>query len=220
MKARIVFKKERELGTILSDTFKFLRIEGKELFGYILRIAAPALFILIIAFVVVKKDFWSLIGLNILAALIAGGGFALCFFPGVYWAVCLSSVYSIFIFDKLDVSSAISYSFKLIKGEWWITFATLFVVFLLYYVMIVIFQIPQWIYFFIKQFVLADIINADPSQMFDWIYIALNALGMIGQYLGHTLVTVATIFVYFNLNEKKNLSGTIERIEAIGGSLE
>ena len=55
MKEKIEFKKERELGTILSDTFKFLRLEGKNLFGYILRIAGPALFILVISFVVYTK---------------------------------------------------------------------------------------------------------------------------------------------------------------------
>ncbi|MFT7071384.1 hypothetical protein [Patiriisocius sp. Uisw_017] len=285
MKERIEFKKERELGTILSDTFKFLRLEGKALFGHIIRIAGPALFILVIAFVVytkaignsfegtnflrsglsyslslvfslglmiiaglayygllyavvnhyiksyiknegvvikdeinqgVKNDFWSLIGLNILVALIVAGGMVFCFAPGIYFGVALSCVYSILILDKLDVSSTISYSFKLVKGEWWMTFATLFVVFLLFYVMVIVFQIPQYIYFFIQQFTIAETVSIDPSVMFDWTYTALNAVGLIGQYLGHTLITVATIFIYFNLNEKKNLSGTIEKIEAIG----
>lgn len=285
MKERIEFKKERELGTILSDTFKFLRLEGKELFGHIIRIAGPALCLLVIAFVVytkaignnfdgtnflrsglsyslslvfslglmiiaglayygllyavvnhyiksyiknegvvikdeinqgVKNDLWSLIGLNILVALIVVGGMVFCFAPGIYFGVTLSCVYSILIQDKLDVSSTISYSFKLVKGEWWMTFATLFVVFLLFYVMVIVFQIPQYIYFFIQQFVIAETVSIDPSVMFDWTYTALNAVGLIGQYLGHTLITVATIFIYFNLNEKKNLSGTIEKIEAIG----
>jgi hypothetical protein len=56
MKETIIFKKERELGEILSDTFKFLRLEGKELFGYIFRIAGPALVIMVIAMSVYTRS--------------------------------------------------------------------------------------------------------------------------------------------------------------------
>lgn len=285
MKETIIFKKERELGEILSDTFKFLRLEGKQLFGYIFRIAGPALAIMVIAmsvytrnavmgigdlaiygqdsyftgtifiaiifliiaalayyallygvinhyiksyvnnngFVIkeevtqgVKKDFWSLMGLNIVTGIIIGIGLMFCGIPGIYLSIALICTYSIYIIDRLDISNTISYSFKLISGEWWMTFATIFVVGLLYYVMIIVFQIPQYIYFFIKSFVNAETISTDPTAMFDWGYTILSAIGMIGQYLGYTLMAIATVFVYYNLNEKKNLSGTIEQIDRLG----
>ena len=52
--------------------------------------------------------------------------------------------------------------------------------------------------------------------MFDWGYTIFSAIGMIGQYLGYTMMAIATVFVYYNLNEKKNLTGTIEQIENLG----
>lgn len=286
MKELITFKKERELGEILSDTFKFLRLEGKQLFGYILRIAGPALLIMVIAMSIytrsivggidglgaldgassftttfwiailflifsglayyallygvinhyiksyianegvvikeevtqgVKNDFWSLIGLNLVSAIIIGIGLAFCGIPGIYFSIILICTYSIFIIDRLDISETISYSFKLIKGEWWMTFATIFVVGILYYIMIIVFQIPQYIYFFIKAFVYSETISTDPTAMFDWGYTIFSAIGMIGQYLGYSLMAITTVFVYYNLNEKKNLTGTIEQIENLGG---
>ena len=285
MKETITFKKERELGEILSDTFKFLRLEGKELFGYIFRIAGPALLIMVIAMSVytrtmvtgmdslgvlgsssnfsgtfwiaivflvisglayyallygvinhfiksyinnngvvikedvtqgVKNDFWSLVGLNLVSAIIIGIGLAFCGIPGIYFSIVLICTYSIFIMERMDISDTISYSFKLIKGEWWMTFATMFVVGLLYYIMIIVFQIPQYIYFFLKAFVNSETISADPSVMFDWGYTIFSAIGMIGQYLGYTMMAIATVFVYYNLNEKKNLTGTIEQIDNLG----
>lgn len=285
MNEKLEFKQQRELGTILTDTFKFLRICGKQLFGLIFRIAGPALVILVIAYVFymqtvfggiggsgfgssfedftggfllsifllmisamtyyallygtvlhaiksyikndgviireevtsgVKQNFWSLIGLSILAGIMIGFGFVFCIIPGIYLAVVLALTYSIHIFEKRDVTDSISYSFNLIKGEWWITFATFLVIGILYYIILMIFQIPQYIYFFIKGFAIAETMSADPSEMFDWVYMALSALGIIAQYLLQAIMVITTVLIYYNLNERKNFTGTIETIESIG----
>ena len=47
----IQFKKQRELGDVLTDTFAFVRIHYKPLFGLIVRIAGPALLAVILAYV-------------------------------------------------------------------------------------------------------------------------------------------------------------------------
>ena len=79
-----------------------------------------------------------------------------------------------------------------------------------------IFQVPQYIYFFIKMFTVAQTATVDPASLFDWGYIALNALALIAQYLLYAVVVITTGFIYFNLNEKKNFTGTIETIERLG----
>lgn len=164
----------------------------------------------------IKQNFWSLIGLSILVGLMSGVGFVFCIAPGVYLATVLATTYAIHIFEKRSVSDAISYSFDLIKGEWWITFATLLVMFIIYYIVIIIVQIPQYIYLFAKDFTVAEQFSGDPSMMVDWVYIILTALGLIVQYLMQILIVITTVFVYFNLNEKKNFTGTMETIESIG----
>ena len=43
----IQFKKQRDLGAILGDTFSFLRNEWKQLFTLIFKIAGPALILVV-----------------------------------------------------------------------------------------------------------------------------------------------------------------------------
>ena len=286
----IQFKKQRELGAILGDTFKFIRLQWKPLFGLIFRIAGPALILLVLAYVFymqtvfgglgtfdsnpnfmgsnefgismilsfflillsgiayyglmygtvmhsiqsymqhngqidkkeviagVKKDFWKLMGISILTGLMIIVGTIVCIAPGIYLAVVLATTYGILVFEKRSVTDSISYSFELIKGEWWITFATLLVILILYYVIMMIAQIPQYIYFFIKMFTVAETYSSDPSSMFDGIYIALNGFALIMQYIFYVIIVITTGFIYFNLNEKKNFTGTIETIESLGAS--
>ena len=164
----------------------------------------------------IKRNFWSLIGLSILVGLMSGVGFVFCFFPGIYLATVLATTYAIHIFETRPVTDSISYSFDLIKGEWWITFATLLVMVIIYYIVIIIVQVPQYIYMFSKDFTMSEQLSGDPTQFIDWGYLILTALGLIVQYLMQILIVITTVFVYFNLNEKKNFTGTIETIESIG----
>jgi len=282
----IQFKKQRELGDILTDTFKFIRIHYKPLFGLVIRIAGPALLAVILAYVfymqttvgsfnfnpsvggssnlftlnfllallalmatgmafyalmygtimsyiklytnnngivdsnevkvMVRKRFWSLFGLSFLVGLITGVGMVFCFLPGIYFAVVFSVSYAVLVMEDRDVSDSISYCFQFMKGEWWITFATLFIMGVLYYILILIFNIPQYIYFFAKGFTSNDMISGNAAEMFDWGYIALSVIGVIAQYLFYSLIVIGTGFIYFNINEKKNDTGTLEQIDLLG----
>ena len=164
----------------------------------------------------VKKDFWKLIGTGFLVGLIVVVGAMFCVIPGIYFGVVFSIAYAVVVFEEREVSDVISYCFNLIKDEWWITFATLFVTGLLYYFIMVVFQVPQYIYFFIKAFTASQEISADPASMFDWVYILLTTIGMVFQYLLYTIMVICSAFIYFNLNEKKNFTGTMETIDSIG----
>ncbi len=285
---KIQFKKQRDIGDIITDTFKFIREEWKPLGTLILRIAGPALLILVIAASMytqtalggfgtfgmnntgievftptllisllvmfisaiayfgllygtvlyyiksyiantgninadeVKKqvfdNFWSLIGLGFLVGMISIVGFILCIIPGIYVGVVFGTAYAIYVFQKRDVTDTISYSFKFIKNEWWITFATYIVIYILFYVVNLIFQIPLIIYTFINTFTAINDTSLNPADMFDWVYTALNAISLIAQYILQTILVISTAFVYFNLNEKKNFTGTIESIDNIGST--
>ncbi|MEL6811198.1 MAG: hypothetical protein AAFP76_07680 [Bacteroidota bacterium] len=282
MNELIQFKKQRDLGEILTDTFKFIRLNFKPLFGMVFRLAGPALLLMVISFIYynqslmnsmgggyydnpfslgvivaillllicgiayysllygtilhyiksyvnnkgevkreevvqgIRQNFWSIIGVSILVGLISFAGFVLCFFPGVYFAVVLLSAYAIHIYEKRDVTDSISHCFQLIKGEWWITFATILVMGIIYYIVVLIAQVPQWIYFFARGFTMADQFSMDPTEMFDWGSTILSAVGMVVQYLMQSLLVITSAFIYFNLNEKKNFSGTMETIETLG----
>ncbi|AXT54219.1 hypothetical protein J8L88_15425 [Aquimarina sp. MMG015] len=166
----------------------------------------------------VKKDLGSIIGLSILSSIMLVVGFMLCVIPGIYLYVPLSLIFPILVFRKSAVFDTISESFELVKNEWWITFATLLVIGLLSYVISMVFSIPAIMYTFFKTFTAASEGSfSDPSSMFDWVFILLNTIASVLQYIIIYLFTaISTAFIYFNLNERKHHTGTLEQIDSLG----
>ncbi|WP_298546420.1 hypothetical protein [uncultured Aquimarina sp.] len=168
----------------------------------------------------VKNDLGSIIGLAILSSIMTGIGLALCVVPGIYLYVPLSLVFPILIFRKSGVFDAIGESFELVKNEWWITFATLLVIGILSYIISMVFSIPAIMYTFFKTFTAATEGSfSDPSSMFDWVFILLNTISSVIQYIIIYLFTsISSAFIYFNLNERKHHTGTLEQIDSLGKS--
>lgn len=285
MAEKIFFRKQRELGTILSDIFKFLRLHWRPLIGLILKIAGPALLILVIAYIYyiqtvlggmgiinsidildnlapisllailllfvsaivyysllngivlhyiksyienagivsseavkdgVREDFWRLFATSLVVGFLIAVGAVFCVIPGIYLWVVLSTAYAVVVFERRDVMDTIGYCFNLIKNEWWSTFATLIVVFLLYYFITMIFQVPQFIYFFVKTISMDNQFTVNSTAMFDWVYILLTTIALVFQYLLYTIIALCGAFIYFNLHEKKFFTGTMETIDSIG----
>jgi len=288
----IEFKKQRELGEILSDSFGFIRNEFKPFFGTILKIVGPYILVMLIsmgfymytigdvfnlttignrtvnwaspvimvisvlalmlssiaAYVLaqgtvlyyiksyidhkgetnfdeirqgVYESFWSLIGLGILVGLSVFVGALFCLIPGIYLAVPLSISFAILVFLKKDTMESYQYSFTLIKENWWITFATLFVIYIIVMIATYAFSLPGVIYTWIKMGIFSGEMDAENMNLFsDPIYLLLNILSSLVQFLMNIILLVGTSLVFFNLNEKKNFTGTFERIESLGKSSE
>jgi len=288
----IEFKKERDLGSILSDTFKFIRENWKSYFLTVLKISAPALIIMLVSvgfymysfsgmfsqiaaddlgvlkpniastgmmitsaivlmisatatYVLmnisslyfiksyidndgnvefsevaakVKQNFWSFLGLGILLFIILFFSVMLCFFPVIYTGVVLSLAFPIMVFENKGVTDSISHCFTLIKDHWFNTFGVLFVVVMLVYMLSLIFSVPSLIYYFIK--LGTSIGQEDPTAIIgvfsDPIYFLLNIISYIGQFMLSSITLIASVFIYYDLNEHKNLTGTLERIDSLG----
>lgn len=283
----IEFKKQRELGEIISDTFAFLRAEFKPFFTTFFKIVGPFLAIMIVALVAymyfignsfnllvetdneaasiatmfivglvyvlsavavytmsqstvlhyiksytkgqgitdfdtIKREvygsFWSFIGLGIMVGLSVGVGFIFCILPGVYLYVPLALSFSIMVFDKMSASDSYSYSFKLVKDEWWITFATIFVIGIILYIAALAFSIPTVVYQWLKMGIFSGEMDAESvlDVTTDPIYILFNIIATVGQFLLNLISIISLALIYFNLNEKKNFTGTFEQIENLG----
>ncbi|MCF6348695.1 MAG: hypothetical protein L3J20_10415 [Flavobacteriaceae bacterium] len=288
----IEFKKERDLGSIISDTFKFIRENWRAYFNAIIKIVGP--FIVLGAIVMVffmgsfsgifsdmqgatdndpsaifglmgsmfgwigllmlvgtiiyimisvtslyfiksyinnngKADFtevrtntfkniWKFLGLGILLVIMVLFGAILCYLPGIYLAIVFSLATSIMVFENKSIGDTISHSFALIKGQWWTTFGVLIVVGFLVSILGYIFSIPAVIYQLIKMGTMLG--ENDPTQVFDIfkdpVYIALNVLSYVGKYILSSITLIASVFIYYDLNEQKNLTGTIEKIDSLG----
>ena len=284
----IEFKKKRELGDILTDTFAFLRQNGKSLLSVLVKTSGIPFILLLLAsayythssanifdpininsgdafnsgnliialfamlttllifygilfgtvlhyikvyidnsgivdheIVVqgIKTDFSRIIGLGILSGIIISFGLFLCVVPGIYLYIPMSLVFPILIFRKTTISDAINESFQLIKNEWWITFATLFIIALIIGVIGMVFSIPALVYTLSKTVTAASEGSmADPSAMFDWVFIALNTLSSAVQYILYVITAISTAFIYYNLNERKHATGALEQIDSLGKS--
>ena len=284
----IEFKKQRELGDILSDTFAFLRAEFKPFFTTYLKIVGPFLLVMILAlaaylyfvgdkvsFMVASPDnlntnlatiiiiglvyiisitavytmsqstvlhyiksysngkgaidtqliqkevygsFWSFLGLGIMVGLSVMVGFICCIIPGIYLYVPLALAFSIMVFNRMGASDAYSYSFTLVKDEWWMTFATFFVIGIIVAIASYVFAVPAAIYQWMKMGIFSGEMDAEGMlDIFkDPVYILLNIVATIGKFLLNLISVIAGVFIYFNLNEKKNFTGTYERIENLG----
>lgn len=282
----IQFKKQRDLGAIISDTFIFFRQNFKEMFKLLIKIAGPiflivilslgyntyimggtfdiftaatgadqllfigSMFIFLISILVfyvllyqtilyyiksyidhegvineleikqnVKGSFGNFLGLFLLITISTIIGLLLFILPGIYISVPLVLAPSIFVFQRSSGTKAFSESFKLIKDHWWVTFGCLLVIFLLIYVISLIFQIPLMLYVMVKAFTAAqEGTLSDPSSLFDWVYLLLNVISSIFQYLLTVISVIAGAFIYFDLDEQKNLTGTYETISNLGSS--
>ncbi|MFD2824323.1 hypothetical protein ACFS5M_11635 [Lacinutrix iliipiscaria] len=286
MKKLIEFKKQRELGEVLTDTFGFIRQEFKPFFKTVLQICGPylLLFLIALAFYIyssgdvfnfqlgnelrqdnlplmfgslfafmifgviaytvadstvlhyiklyvqnegsinidevkqnVKDTFWGFLGLSILKLITLFVAVLICCLPVFYVMVPMYVVFCIYVFENKDATTAYSYSFSLIKSEFWITFATIIVIGIIAMIASYALDIPASIYSILKMGVFSG--EIDPANMKDFIdpvYILLNVLSYLFKFLLNLILTVSAALIYFNLNERQNFTGTFERIQSLG----
>ncbi|WP_459211810.1 hypothetical protein [Aquimarina rhabdastrellae] len=159
----------------------------------------------------------SLIGLSLSSGFLVFLGFLFCVIPGFYLYVPLSLVFAIMVFENKSIGECIEYSFKLVKGEWWTTFATLFVIAILISIIGGVFSVPAIIYAMVKTVSSASAGSlSDPTVAFDWVFVTLTTISSAIQYILYIITAVSTAFIYFNLNELKNFTGAFEQIDSLG----
>jgi len=145
-------------------------------------------------------------------------GYILCVLPIVYISIVLSLAMPIMVFESKSIGETISHSFTLIKGEWWNTFGVVLVIGILVSMLGFVFSIPSLIYQLISMGV--SVSNEDPTAILgileDPIYLILNLIAYFGKFLFYSVTLIASAFIYFDLNEQKNLTGTYEKIESLG----
>ncbi|ARV10563.1 hypothetical protein BTO05_13310 [Winogradskyella sp. PC-19] len=285
----IEFKKQRDFGLLLSDTFGFIRNEFKPFLKTILTISGPALVLFLVAMSTytyyagdilsfdvyggtdfgfnnlgflllaalaymvsmvialifvsssalhyiksyiknsgevnvqeikhnVSKTFWGYLGLGFLKYLTLFVAMLLCFFPVLYVMVPMFIVFSIYVFEgRRGASSSYSYGYDLINEDFWLSIGTIIVLFILIYVLSMVFSVPAAIYTYLKTGILSGEIDPESLNTFqDPVYILINVISNLFSILLNLVLIVASAFLYFHLNEKRNFTGTYQRISNIG----
>jgi len=118
----------------------------------------------------VQKDFFNLILLSIISAILIIAGMMLLILPGIYLMVPLALDLALYLSLRITALPKLFLTaFTLVKDHWWITFVTLLVIWILVYFIGLVFQVPLIIYTVVKTLaVVQEGSVADPSSYADW----------------------------------------------------
>lgn len=217
-------------GNFLGDTFMWLGISMIFLlFGYIISLIVVFEFIRLYEsrenpetidvpeiWETVKQYLLSMIGAGIAIAIVISIGILFLIIPGIYLMVVLTLVTPIMIIERKSFSDAFSRSFKLISEKWWSTFGLLFVTTLIAGFMAFVFAIPQYIFTFLIAFHKTSDVGAQPEL---WQQAGLVIGSMIysfGANLLQSIVFIAIAFQFYNLVERREAQGLMNKVESFG----
>lgn len=128
-------------------------------------------------------------------------------------------LYPIRSIEKVGVFTAFDRMFRLISGKWLSTSGLVIVTTLIQGVIAMVFAIPMYIFLFM-QFMHSTEENgsfSSPGGAIGEIILALtSAFSMVGSVALYSLVMIAVSFQYFNLVERKEATGLLERIDKFG----
>jgi len=158
-----------------------------------------------------KFYFLRLTGSAIVMTLFFALCFVCCIIPGIYVfpAVCL--FYAVMILENGSFGYSYERSFKLLKNEWWITAAVILVVNIITGALTFIFQMPGFIISMISTFTHGE-------RRISEAYAITTSVGQSLSMVFSIIPIVAIAFIYFNLVERKESSGLLSRIDALGNT--
>ncbi|WP_113639536.1 hypothetical protein [Nubsella zeaxanthinifaciens] len=135
--------------------------------------------------------------------------FVCCFIPGLYVTPALFVFYGVIVLENQDFSTAFSRAFALVKNNWWITFATIFVTLVVTTLFTSITLIPTYVIIFGGYFYEKAEVLQQGFQIFIALSQQLSQIFMI-------IPLVTTAFVYYSLVERKESVGLTKRISEFG----
>ena len=169
----------------------------------------------------VKKDYLmillSTIGYWVLVFI---GGIFLAI-PGIYLSITLSLIYIVQITERKGFFSAMSRCINIINGKWWSTFGINLVCWFIWGVLLYALLIPYYIVTFAELFHNisetgeAGMLN-EPSLISKVLTIFFSAVYMLGSYIAMIIPVIGVAFQYFNLVERKESTGLLQKIDSFG----
>lgn len=166
----------------------------------------------------VKRRSMSLLGTGLSKYIVLLIAWMLCVLPGLALFAPLMLILPIFIFEEKGLTESFSAAFDLIKEDWVMSAISIAFGFVLWYLISLVFSIPVIIYFFVKMIAFVEEASnpADMSTLIDLPFIMLTAVASLLQYFVYIFMPIVAAFVYYNLNEKRNQSGSLDLIDRIG----
>lgn len=144
--------------------------------------------------------------------------FLLAFIALLLVAPAFFLLYPIRSIEQKGIFQAIGRLFPLISGKWLSTAGLVIVMHIIQTVIATVFAIPMYILIFMKAMHGADTETAfqPQSPMDDVLFSLAGGFSMLGSFALYGLVMIAVTFQYFNLVERREATGLLERIDTFG----
>jgi hypothetical protein len=158
-----------------------------------------------------KYYYLRVLGSSVLLYILMIIGFMFCFIPGIYLSPIFALVPAIMVMENGSFGYAFNQSFKLIKDNWWVTFGTIVVMYIILYVLNLFISIPSFILGIGNVF-----FHMRDTKAISLPIAIMVALLQTIQHAFQMLILVAVGMCYFNLHESKEGTGLMERINQFG----
>ncbi len=159
------------------------------------------------------KDFFSILGFNIILFIVYIFAFIFFFIPLVYLSVALSFIIMVKIAEKKGFSASWSQCFALVKNNWWFTFGLIIVMSIIIGVISQVFSIPMMIYGGIQGYTAATGSNLETNYGIMTILSLFSTLG--GSWL-YVIMYVMLGSHYYSLSADNGENSILDRINQIG----
>jgi hypothetical protein len=163
-----------------------------------------------------RKDFWMILLTAIGFAVPVGLGTLMCFIPGIYLFVPLSMILIVRVRERIGFFNAFSRCFELVKNHWWITYGLLIVAFIMDGVLSFVFYIPQYVVTFWSA--MHAVKETAGATDYRFLFILTSIVSFVGGFVFYAIPGLVICFQYFNLVERKEAAGLLEKIGKIGAS--
>ncbi len=190
----------------------------------------------------VNNKFWGLIGLSItifilliLAGLISfifigllgsagSAGVFLIFallLPAVFYAIVyFTLVYYVYVFEDIDISTALSKTKQYLKQRFWFSLLVILVMSIILWLIGMVFNAPVSIYVFVKMLMMVKQPDAASTPTGDIFVAILSVISYIAQLVIRIIFIIAMSFLYFSLKEYHTSESLHEKIDQIGSDYE
>lgn len=135
----------------------------------------------------------------------------------LYFVVALNPLFTVRLYENAGIGESISRSMELVKGNWWLTAGVLFIIYMVASFFTTILLMPAYILMMVSALNAADS-GGDISQFGEYslVITIFMTLYMVASYLISSVPLLASTLQYFNLVEKHEGVGMIDRIEQLG----
>jgi len=160
----------------------------------------------------IKYYFLRVLGSSILLNILIVFALLFCIIPGLYLAPIFALIFPIMVMENTSFGYAFNRSFYLIKENWWVTFGSLIVIWIIFYVAIMVVSIPTSIINMVS-------LIAVPQKGGRALSVPAAIIGAVLQQLCQVfavLPVTALALCYFNLTESKDGTSLMDKINKLG----